>query len=381
MTCIWFLAAALLGGPPAGAQDNQAFLGVFAETSSMKMAGMPAMPKIDLPPGIKLPPQAAAAMAQFGKAQRKLTVRLWSPGVAPEDATASLAVPDGLKLGQKLNLGLYRPKPEEGKADTGGEAGVPGGIPAEMVIKRYWGSSPTVKDGQPEVTEFKGLTDEQKAVMKEQMARARRSSGSYFYNPDWTTGYWPTQDQPGTIDPDAAMQGHYALTTSYTGNVEIDVPDQVNFLAPIELSSPDLTQKVSFDDPIVLRWAAIPNILGYHAQIVGMQGRTTVIMWDSSEVKPDFGFRDDYLQMAEVKDMVSKNRFMGPDTVSVTVPAGIFKDCDFVSLRMVGYGTGTALEKGQPLPRVQTKTSLTVMLGGNMMRGGFGGPRGRQPSE
>jgi len=117
------LGALTLLGVGGAKPDDQAFLGIFAETSSMKMAGMPAMPKIDLPPGIKLPPAAAAALEQFGKATRKLTVRLWSPGLAPQDATASLAVPDGLKLGPKLDLDLYRPKPAAGEVESAGPAG------------------------------------------------------------------------------------------------------------------------------------------------------------------------------------------------------------------------------------------------------------------
>ena len=50
------------------------------------------------------------------------------------------------------------------------------------------------------------------------------------------------------------------------------------------------------------------------------------------------------------------------------------------SMTMVGYGPGTALEKGQPLPRVQSKTTLMVNLGGAMMkgRGGRPGPGGRR---
>jgi len=44
---------------------------------------------------------------------------------------------------------------------------------------------------------------------------------------------------------------------------------------------------------------------------------------------------------------------------------------------MIGYGPGTALDQAQPLPRVQTKTTLTAMLGGKMMkgRGGQDAPR------
>jgi hypothetical protein len=350
--------------------DDQAFLGIFAETSAMKMAGMPAPklpPGFKLPEGVKLPPQAAAALKAFGGASRKLTVRLWSPGIAPDGATASLAIPDGLKLGPKLDLDLYRPKGEGGETDTGAAPGAPSFD--EMTIKRYWGSSPTVKPGQPEVIEFKGLSAEQKAAMKAQASRARQNAaGSYFYKPNWTTGYWPTGQQPGTIEDDATLTGHYGLTTSYTGNVEMDVPTNVNFLAPIDMSSPNLEEAIKFGDAITFRWKGIPNALGCHANIIGMQqDKKTIIMWSSSEAKPEMGMMMDYLQMAEVRDLVGRDIVMKGDTVEVTVPAAIFNDCDFVMFQMIGWGPGAAIDKGQPLPRMQTKTTLNIMLGGRKM--------------
>jgi hypothetical protein len=361
---------ALAAGVSQAADEPQAFFGVFAETSSFRMAGMK-MPEIpQLPAGIKLPAETQAALSRMGGAQRKLTVRLWSPGLAPANATASLAVPPGLKQGRSLKLDLYRPKPESGGEE---ETGGPGGFDPEMVVKQYWGSSATVRPGQPEVIEFKGLTDEQKTRMRQETAKARQKN-SYFYKPDWTTGYWPTGKQPGMIDADAALAGHYALTSSYTGNVEIDVPENVNLLQPIEITSPVLEEAVPLEKAIAFRWKAVPNALGYHASIIGMQGKKTLILWSSSEVKPQMGYGYDYLQMAEVSDFVKKQMFMAGDTVEVTVPAAIFKECDTVFMQMIGWGPGTALEKGQPLPRVQTKTTLMLMLGGKAMkgRGGFG---------
>jgi len=368
---------ALSAGVSQAADDSQqAFLGIFAETSVMKMVGMkkPDLPPgFKLPPGVKLPPEAAALLAGSAP-QRKLSVRLWSPGIAPEGATASLAVPEGLKQGPKLDLELYRPKPEEG-ADTGTDTpGKPGNIDMSMTIKQYWGSSATVRPGQPEVIEFKGLSKEQQGEMRRQSSRASQGN-SYFYKPNWTTGYWPTGKQPGMIDPEAVLEGHYALTSSYTGNVAIDVPAKVTLMDPIEMTSPPLEQKIPLENAIRFRWKAIPNALGYHATIFGMIGTKTIIMWDSSEIKPRMGFMYDYLQMSEVADFVKQTMFMAGDTVEVTVPEAIFKDCDIVQMTMIGWGPGTALDKAQPLPRVQTKTTLSLMLGGKKMAG-LGGRRG-----
>ena len=77
----------------------------------------------------------------------------------------------------------------------------------------------------------------------------------------------------------------------------------------------------------------------------------------------DMGF----LQMSEVKDYVSQKVFMPGDQTSADVPAGIFANADFTMFNMVGYGPGAALDKAQPLPRIQTKTTMQIMLGGKKM--------------
>ncbi|MHB0939288.1 MAG: hypothetical protein ACYC6A_23090 [Armatimonadota bacterium] len=343
----------------ACAVENQAFLGIFAETTVQKTAGMPDMTEMfkNMPAGVALPP----GMVMPGMPQRLLTVRLWSPGIAAKNAFAKLAIPGGLKLGPTLNLDLYRPTAEKGTADGGGTVD-PGAIP-DFTLIRYWGSSATVKKGQPETIKFKDMIPTEQDVVREQANK----TNEYFYKPNWTTGYWPTAEQPGAIEPEVSLTGHYALTTNYTGNVAIDVPDTVKFLNSIEFSSPKLDKQIDFTKPMVFRWKTIPGVLGYHASIIGMKGKNTLITWSSSEIKKIDSFGWDYLQMSQVRQLVAETAFMGPDRVEVTVPAGIFKECDSVMFMMVGYGTGAALAEGQPLPRVQTKTTISIMLGGKMM--------------
>ncbi|MDO8586718.1 MAG: hypothetical protein Q7T82_06715 [Armatimonadota bacterium] len=349
------------------AVGDQAYLAILAETKVMRMAGMPAMPDMpDLPPGVELP----AGMAMMpGKPERVLTVRLWSPSIAPDDAFASIAPPEGLKQGSKLDIELYRPK-AEGTAKGGKDEFDPESIP-EFTIKIYWGSSETVKPGQPKIIKWGGLTVEQKEAMKKQAEEAR-SAESYFYKPNWTTGYWPTAKQPGKIDKKASLVGNYALTTNYTGNVSIEAPKEVDFLAPIEMSSPDLAEQIAFDKAIPFVWAKIPNALGSYASIMGMEGKNTLILWSSSEVFQE-GLMGDmgFLQMAEVREFVKQTVFMAGDRTKVNVPAGIFEKADMAMFSMVGYGPGAALDKAQPLPRIQTKTSLKITLGGKGM-GDFG---------
>ena len=77
-------------------------------------------------------------------------------------------------------------------------------------------------------------------------------------------------------------------------------------------------------------------------------------------------FAETHVQkMAGMPDMMEMLITM---PAGVPLPAGIFKDCDAVNFMMIGYGTGTALTEGQPLPRVQTKTTISIMLGGKAMK-------------
>lgn len=336
------------------AVEGQAHLGIFAETSVFRMnIAMPEMP--DMPQGVDLSAMPGMEMLS-GKPTRALKIRLWSPGIAPQDAFAYVQPPAGLKLGNKLDLELYRPKPSSGSGTSGnGESG----DMSKLTIKVYWGCSPTVRQGQPKVIQFGSLSPAE----QERMKSAAKRMESYYYKPDWTTGYWPNEMKPVKVAMDASMVGTYKLTTNYTGSVSIDAPSNVTFLAPFDLSSPAKGKPIDLTKSIDLAWAQIPNILGQHAVVFGMEGQNTIIIWSSSENYTDqyMGMMD-YMQMAEVRQLVTQQVMMGPTKTSCSVPSGIFAKCDAPMLMMVGYGPGAALDTGNPLPRIQTKTLLTMML-------------------
>jgi hypothetical protein len=186
--------------------------------------------------------------------------------------------------------------------------------------------------------------------------------GNYFYKDGWTTGYWPTEAQPGEIPDNASMVGTFNLNTSYAGNCTIDAPSNVDFLAPINMTSPDLSVKPALDAALAFQWDQIPNALGQYAKAIGMENKNTLIIWSSSDIFDDTLLVDtDYMQMSAVNDAVSKHIFMPGDSTKMTIPAGIFANSDFMMLNMVGYGPGSA-STGSPVPRIQTKTTLSVMV-------------------
>ncbi|MBS1716603.1 MAG: hypothetical protein JSS72_02580 [Armatimonadetes bacterium] len=367
-------ALALAFVPAFGSvQEDKSYLGIFVETHVMQIAGVKPEPMPQMPPGFKLPASVMAMMP--GKAHRILNVRLWSPSIAPSSATASIAPPEGLKLGSTLNLQLYRPTPAPTGGATGGRGGK--GERKDLTVKIYWGSSETVQEGQPKIFSTANMTPEQGRAIGVRMQsmnpmgmRGRGAHGDYFYKDGWTTAYWPTDKEPGEIADDAALPGTYSLSTNYTGNVSIDAPSNVDFLAPIEMTAPDLGTKPNLADSLPFQWSVIPNALGLYASAFGFEEKTnTLIIWTSSEVYADELLNtNDFLQMAEVRDMVRRKLFMNGASSAVTIPAGIFKEADFAMFNMVGYGPGTAKDDTQPVPRIQTKTSLMLMLGGKKAR-------------
>lgn len=357
-------AVALVTGSLAPlTNQDQAYFAILAETKVGRMAGMPPMDLSQIPPGFKLP---AEALMFSGQAARQLNVRLWSPGIAPDGATAVLAPPAGLKKGNKLNLMLYRPKAGQTTSEGSREFD-PDNTP-DYTIKIYWGSSETVQPGQPKIIKWTDMGEEARLAMKER-AREVNARSSYFYKPNWTTGYWPNKSEEGVIDKDASLVGKYSLTTSYTGNVDIEAPTEVDFLPGIIMSSPNLDNKIDLKKFVAFEWSPITHALGLNAAAIGMEGKNTLIMWSSSEVFEDNIMGDmGFLQMAQVRDFVSRTIFMPGDRTKMTIPAGIFENVDFAMLNMAGYGPGAALETAQPLPRIQTKTTLMLMLGGKKVR-------------
>lgn len=360
-----FLIALASVGLTTLTQQDQAFFAILVETKVGRMAGMPAIDLGDLPPGFKLPPQA---MMFSGQPTRIVNMRLWSPGIAPADAKAWVTPPAGLKQGNRLDLALYRP---DGKSTGGTTQGFdPDANPEGFTIKIYWGSSETVKEGQPKVITWADITPEQRETIKNQMREANAAQKSYYYKDGWTTGYWPTSAQSGVIDKSASLVGKYLLNTTYTGNVEIEAPSNVEFMEPIEMSSPNLERKIDFKKAMNFKWKAIPNALGLHASIFGMEGKNTLILWSSSEIFSELATQESgFLQMAEVREFVAKKVFMEGDRTQVDVPAGIFANTDFAMMQMAGFGPGAAIDEAQPRPRIQTRTSLMLMLGGKKMPG------------
>ena len=97
---------------------------------------------------------------------RHMDMRLTSPTDLPGDYQAAHTVPDTMRIGRQLPL--------TGERRSGG-GGAPDGEPDGRVLI-YWGCSPTVQKGQPEVIDFRSLAGKVPPEIQA-MARQSRSQG------------------------------------------------------------------------------------------------------------------------------------------------------------------------------------------------------------
>ena len=95
-----------------------------------------------------------------------MDLRLTSPGDLPADYQAAHTVPDAMRIGPQLPL--------QGERRGGGGSDPEGEADGRVLI--YWGCSPTVPKGQPEVIDFRALTGKVPPEIQA-MARQSRSQG------------------------------------------------------------------------------------------------------------------------------------------------------------------------------------------------------------
>lgn len=344
--------ALLLAAAVACAQSgDKPELTLSADTMKMTIPGLE---------NIKLPPQAQAALggSGFGSAQRSLSVTLMKPGAPPESPTASLDIPEVLKLGPKLDLQVNQPA----KPGVEGDPALPGGIP-DFVLNRYWGCSQTVRPGQPKVTSTKDLAPGIAAGLARSGRGARVNGG----RPNWTDAYWPNGKNPAQnrIQETAALPGKYALHSNFVPGVQFEIPAGVTFLEPVSLTLPQGAD--ALDRSVEVAWKPVAGALGYVAMATGMKQPKTMIMWTSAESED--GIAAAYGADGDPKAQVAKGILLPPDRTKCYIPEAIFKGCQGVSVQLIAIGPSFT-QAGTPAVKVHTRSTGMSMLG---FPGGFGG--------
>lgn len=324
----------------AGAQEtpvgSKPQLGVFADTMKTIIPGLNVA---------DLPPEAQAAIAGLGS-QRMLRVHLWTQG-APSQAgpTAALDIAQGLKLGPTLNLEL--PQRAPGKDEP---IRIPPGA-ENFEMRRYWGCSATVRPGQPKVIKSAGTTPGGTVTVP------RSGAGGV---PEWTDAFWPnSKQQTSPVAPQgAALPGKYALRSNYVNGVNFEVPEGLNFLEPVALTTPPGVG-ADLSKALPLSWKPVAGAQGYHLMATGLKGKNTLILWSSAEREDDSSFAA-YAPTEEIKSLVAKGVYLAPDKAQCTIPAGIFQGCQSVSIQAYAFGPSFTQNNTSPSVRVQTR-SITML--------------------
>lgn len=294
--------------------------------------------------------------AMFGgksSVNKQMDLRLTNPGDIPGDYSAEHIVPDGMHIGPALPLkGEQRGRGGEG--DSGTEQ--PDG---KVLI--YWGCSPTVAKGQPEVIDFRNMSGRvppEVAAMARQ-SRTKKGGGNAESLPPRTL-WWPHGDDGFKgIPDDASAVGDHAVKASFMQrDITYALDKEMDFLEPMNLKATSSDLKAA----IPLEWDKLTRAKGYNLNAAGATGDKEVTIWMAAK---------------------NKNPMLPGSQNTCTIPIGIFEKAQgaMVMGEAIGPTRGFAYppqKPGEKKPliwsaRVRVSAFDNVMLGmGNVAKDAAG---------
>jgi hypothetical protein len=210
----------------------------------------------------------SAMMGGGGGSSRSMYLRLTSPTDLPGSYDANHVVPDTMGIGPRLPLRGER------RSGSGGEPGEPDGR-----ILIYWGCSPTVGKGQPEVIDFRAMAGKlppEVAAMARQSRSQGKGGGEGTSLPPRSI-HWPAGDPNFRgLASNASAVGDHAVNTNFMKEeIRYKVTPAIDFLDPMNLKARADNLKAA----IPLSWDAVPRVRGWDLQAVGAAGEKEVIIW------------------------------------------------------------------------------------------------------
>ncbi len=329
-------------------------------TSRMIVPGMPQMPA-----GMGLRDMAAPTKA--------MTMELTSDKKVNASSKAQCAVPEGLKVGPKVDLAINLPVKAEGSTGTSGGEEV-SSKPERFVMKTYWDCSETVVKGQPRVLDtdqmMKGLPKDMPKGMNmgkggfSAMAAIPAPAASYG---NGSQAYWPNHTDNKKIVKESSSPGLYELTTNYCGGTSIKIGPEQEFLGAFEVTSPG--KNIDLSKTIKVEWKPIANARAYAlSAFAGTKGE--IVIWTSSsnpDVNVDWESRA--FTNAEIKSYIDKGILLPASKTVCYIPAGIFKGMSAPMISLIAIGVDKTQIKDGIQTSVIVRSNATVMAGQ-----GFGGP-------
>lgn len=200
--------------------------------------------------------------------------------VPPADAKGTLTVPETLGIGPVIPLTIQTQK----------------GMTATKRLY-YWGCTATVPKGQPEV----------------------RDNGWKMKDQWWTvnsTGMADATKMMG-LTAESKVPGKYVMETNYTGSMSLTMTDTQQFLPPLKVVEP-AGDKADTSQAIPVKWEKVPGAGGYLVMAVGKNDKGEDVTWESA-------YNAVIWQRMGVTKALEKGLLKGPDSLSCTIPAGIFK--------------------------------------------------------
>jgi len=238
---------------------------------------------------------------------RNMNLRLTSPTDLPASYDAAHTVPDGMRIGPQLPL--------HGERRTAGGSGAEGEPDGRVLI--YWGCSPTVQKGQPEIIDFRSLAGKVPPEVQA-MARQSRSQGKAAAGdaslPPRSIG-WPSGDRDfrGIPENASAVGEHLVKTNFMKDEIRFTLTPALDFLEPMNLKARASDLKAA----IPLGWDALTRARGYDLQAVSANGDKDVVMWLAAR---------------------NKSPMLPASQNECTIPEGIFAKGEMAMLTGVAHG-------------------------------------------
>lgn len=354
----------VLAAPAAGA-----VLTIQAQTRVTLMAGLPSAPPPPTPSGSNKAKagQAAGPSTQAFAARKTLAISLRAPGEAPADASATVKLPSKSGLPEKTDLMIIR--------DT--KAFLPIRAPwmpsDDLVIQSYSGSGSAVQSGQPVSTAWNKLTEDQKAALRTLLPRANRSQPTGA----GSLAVWPAGRDAMVAPAEASLAGLLEVDSNYAGKAAFEIPSKADFLPPVEIVAPDLSHESALDKALVVTWKPVTGAIGMRVDALGIKGKDELVHWSAIEKPEPRTYRDD-LSASDIESLVASGALLAPGVTSVTIPAGILKDCDMALLNICALGAG-AVSPTDPVVRVCNVSSVTAVL--SRRRSAVASPRPDSPAQ
>lgn len=313
------------------------------------MPGAPNMPNI-------------RGLADLNAPTRTLTMDLTSDKKVDASSKAQCAVPEGLKLGRKVDLTIDLPEKVKDNG-PGTEDKNERVKQVEFKIKAYWGCSETVPPGQPKVIDSKEMTS---AAQKAFSQKGANNWKQFIDTSDRSHAYWPgAKAKP--IAKDATCPGPYELTTNYCGGTAITFDTPQDFLAPIDLLSPG--KKMDLAESIKVEWKPVPNAAAYLLTAFAGKEQEMVTWTSSLDPNPPMDIQSKAITKEQLDTYIKNGVLIPPDKTFCYIPKGIFSAYDSAMLSVIAIGSDKIQTKDGIETNVVVRSTATAMLGKGMGAG------------